>query len=919
MRYTFRWFLLGLTILCTLAAASQTMPRISGDFRNMRVDRFVDSLQSLSGYRFYYPDHMLDTLEIDVQLHDQRLDSTLSAAFAHSPIQWAIDPWKRVFLTSGYPIQTNLYLAAAEMPASEDSIRAANFSNRAGLQGGAYADNKLYELGHKRSLKTPVPATISGFVRDEKTGEPIVAATVSADNDSKRVLTDPSGYFTIQLPTGRHELMVTYTGMYDARRRIILYEDAKFNVELKSEVSSLKLVVVTAAKSSNVAKNEMGVQRLNIRTIRQVPAILGETDVLRVVLALPGVTSVGEGTTGFNVRGGATDQNLVRFAGSTIYNPAHFFGFFSAFHPDVVKDVELYKASIPEKFGGRLASVLDISSRDGNKKKFAGSAGIGPLTSKISLEGPIDSGKTSFLLGARTTYSDWLLKQLKDKSYSRSSAAFYDVDLHIAHEMNTRNALSLNAYYSRDKFRLASDTLYEYSNKNANVQWKHIFHSKFFGNFTLAYDNYGFSTSSDAVPVNAYKYQFTINQYSARGDMEYTLNDRHALNFGLQSTLYQLDPGKIDPDDSRSLVIPDKLDRQKALETALYFGDHINVNRTLSVNAGVRYSIYNYLGPQRIYTYGQGAPREVNTIRDSMSYGNSAIIKTYQAPEIRLTARQLLGSKSSIKISFNTLQQYIHTLSNTTAASPTDIWKLSDPYIRPTRGEQYSIGLYRNVKHNTVELSLEAYYKNLRNAVDYKGGANLVMNHHIETDVVNARGYAYGVEFLLRKTAGKLNGWIGYAYSRTFLKTDDPLAAIPTNGGRYYPADYDKPHNLNAIMNFRFSQRYSVSLNVIYSTGRPITLPVAEFSLGGAVRAFYTDRNQYRIPDYFRSDFSLNIDGNHKVKQRIHNSWTAGVYNLTGRENPYSIYFTSQNGVLNGYQLSIFGTAIPYVTYNFRF
>jgi hypothetical protein len=329
--------------------------------------------------------------------------------------------------------------------------------------------------------------------------------------------------------------------------------------------------------------------------------------------------------------------------------------------------------------------------------------------------------------------------------------------------------------------------------------------------------------------------------------------------------------------------------------------------------------MFNYLGAQQVYQYAPGLPRDVANIIDTVNYANGKVIKTYQGPEIRLSGRYSLTDNSSIKLSYNTLRQYIHMLSNTTAISPTDIWKLSDTYIKPQLGDQLSLGYYKNLKSNTIETSVEVYYKRLTNYLDYKSGAQLVLNPHIETDVLNSKGYAYGAEFLIKKTAGKLNGWLSYTYSRTMLKTDDPLAVQPVNGGKYYPSDFDKPHSFNFIGNYRFSHRFSISLNVVYSTGRPITLPVAEYYYAGSYRVIYSDRNQYRIPDYFRSDFSMNIEGNHKVKQRIHGSWTLGVYNLTARQNPYSVYFTSENGVVNGYKLSIFGTAIPFITYNFKF
>jgi len=776
----------------------------------------------------------------------------------------------------------------------------------------------LFEIGPKTNTIKKGNSTIAGYVRDTKTGEAITGAAVYIDNPPVGVVTDQFGYYSFNLPNGRHVIKITSVGMKETKRQIMLYSDGKLNIDLQEYVPSLKSVIVTAEKLSNIKGLQMGVDRLNIKTIKQIPVVFGEADVLRTVLTLPGVTSVGEASTGFNVRGGAADQNLVLFNNATVYNPSHLFGFFSAFNPDLVKDVDLYKSNIPEKYGGRLASVLDITSRDGNKKKFSGSGGISPLTTRLVLEGPLDNGKTSFLVGGRTTYSDWLLKLLPDE-YKNSSASFYDLNLNLTHEFNSKNTLYLMGYMSNDQFRLNSDTLYKYSNKNANITWKHIFDNKLYGTLTAGYDRYQYSISSTQNPVNGYIYSFNINQANLKTDFNYAMNSKHTIDFGLNSILYKLHPGSYLPDGSKSLVASDVLQSEQALESALYLGDKFTITPNLSVNGGIRYSIYNYLGAHDVYNYAPGLPLEVQNIVDTTSYGSGKVIKTYQGPEFRFSLRYALTDNASFKASYNTQRQYIHVISNTISISPTDIWKLSDPNIKPQTGDQYSLGFYHNFNNNIIETSVEVYYKHIQNYLDYKSGAQLTMNPHIETDVVTTKGKAYGAEFLIKKSTGRLNGWISYTYSRTLLQEDDPLAGQTINNGNYYPANFDRPNNVNFIGNYKFSHRFSISLDANYSTGRPITLPVAIYYLAGSERVFYSERNQYRIPDYFRTDFSMNIEGNHKIKKFKHSSWTIGVYNLTGRKNPYSIYFVQQNGVIQGYKLSIFGTAIPYITYNFKF
>jgi hypothetical protein len=479
--------------------------------------------------------------------------------------------------------------------------------------------------------------------------------------------------------------------------------------------------------------------------------------------------------------------------------------------------------------------------------------------------------------------------------------------------------LYFTAYTSNDKFNLNNDTSYKYTNTNFNLKWKHNFADKLVGVFTLGQDYYRYNVSAKNNPVNAYRLRFDIKQYHLRSEFNYQLNGKHALNFGFNTIYYQLQPGSYEPSQAQSFVIADIIPAEQALESALYVGDKFTISPKLSLNIGIRYSLFNYLGPRNIYTYVQGLPRNENTIQDTIKYSRGKAIQNYHSPEYRISARYLLSDHSSVKISYNTLVQYIHMLSNTTSISPTDTWKLSDPAIKPQKGNQVSLGYYRNFSNNSIETSVELYYKKMKNYLDYKSNAVLIMNHHIETDVINTRGKAYGGELMIKKVTGKLNGWVSYTYSRIFLRMDDPIAGESINRGKYYPASFDKPHTVNFIGNYRFSHRLSASVNVIYNTGRPITLPIAIYNVGGSQRLLYSDRNQYRIPDYFRIDLSMNLEGNHKIKQLVHNAWSFGIYNLTGRDNAYSVYFVEENGVIKGYKLSIFATLIPFVTYKFNF
>ncbi|MBS1533427.1 MAG: carboxypeptidase-like regulatory domain-containing protein [Bacteroidetes bacterium] len=905
-------------ILCLSAwARAQETPGklIDLDYNQATITTVASDLSAKTGYHFYYDPAQFDSLRVTLTIRQQTLSSVLYKMFDKTNYHFVITGEQEVILTKNLQISMDVG-QGDNNPAPNLAESPGNETEQQKITPGATSENKLYSIGNPNShFKGRV--TLAGYIRDASSGEAVIGTSIYEPETRTRVTTDQFGYYSITLPAGRYVLSIRAPSMKDTRRQVALYGNGNLNIDMQQQVIALKEVKISADKVANVRSTEMGVAKLDVKSIKQVPTVFGEADILRVVLTLPGVETVGEASTGFNVRGGSADQNLILLNGSTIYNPSHFFGFFSAFDPDLVQSIELYKSSIPEKYGGRLSSVLDITERDGNSKKFTGSAGIGLLTSRLNIEGPIQKDKTSFIFGARTTYADWLLKALPS-TYKNSSASFYDLDLNIAHHIDDHNTLYLSGYLSHDGFRLNSDTDYSYGNRNALLKWKHNFSNKLFGVVAAGVDNYGYNISSRANPVNAYKFGFDITQFTLKTDFTYYISPKHTLSFGLSSIHYKIDPGSNEPLGAASQTAPVTIPAERALESTLYIGDKYDITQALSASLGLRYSLYNYLGPQLVRQYAPGVARISGNAVDSTYHGNG-VINTYGGPEVRASLRYIVNDDVSLKAGYNTLRQYINLLSNTTAISPTDIWKLADPNIKPQTGDQISLGVYRNFASNTIETSIEGYYKHMSNYLDYRSGATLVLNPHIETDVVETKGKAYGIEFLVKKTAGQLNGWISYTYSRILLKEDDPGGGIPINGGNWYPSNYDKPHALNLIGNYRFTHRYSFSVNTVYSTGRPITYPIGEYYYDGAERVLYSDRNQYRIPDYFRMDISVNMDGNHKVHQKFHNSWTFGIYNVTGRNNAYSTYFVEQGGNIQGYQLSIFAHPIPFVNYNIRF
>lgn len=917
---TIQLFIYLLLAVTKVSAQKDTSQLISIQADSINIQQLAEQIESQTKLRLFFDTAYFRNQRFTIHQNNLPVRGILEKAFASTDYSFSFFEPNYVFITKDRPIVTSL---------AKDKISNAggagnnkdNIDNSDGKEINAVKstqENKLYVIGDKTTASSQRNAIVDGYAIDGKTGEPIPGAFLHVDNTNVSALTDQYGYFSLSLPAGRHTVTIQSLGMKDTRRLIQIVGDGKLNIELQSQVLTIRNVTISSQKLSNIKSTQMGVQKIDIKTVKQVPVAFGEADIIRVVTTLPGVKTVGEASTGLNVRGGSTDQNLILFNDATIYNPSHFFGLFSALNSEIIKDVELYKSSMPARYGGRLSSVLNINGKEGNKKALSGSAGIGLLTSRINLEGPIVKDKTSFVVGGRSTYAKWLLKKLPEE-YRNSNADFYDANISITHEASRKNTFYLTGYISQDHFNLNSDTAYGYQNMNASLKWKHVFNNKLNSVFTTGIDKYKYTISSEKLALNAYKMGFDIQQLYLRTHFNYFLDNNHSLDFGLNSTLYKLNPGYFVPNGKESLVIADQMEAEHALESAVYVNDRYKVTGDLTFEGGVRYSYFNYLGPKTINTYAAGLPITENNQTGSVYYAKGSVIKNYGAPEIRLSARYAINDSFSIKASFNTQRQYIHMLSNTAAMAPTDIWKLSDPSIKPQSGSQVALGLYRNFKNNTIETSLEVYYKKISNYLDYKSGANLVLNHHIETDVIGTRGKAYGVELLVKKLTGKLNGWVSYTWSRILLKQSDPNVGEVINGGSYYPANYDKPHDLTFIGNYRINHRFSISLNATYSTGRPITLPIGRFIYAGSVRTLYSDRNAYRIPDYYRADFSMNLEGNHKIHQKFHNSWTFGIYNITGRKNPYSVYYVSEGGAINGYKLSIFGSAIPYINYNIRF
>ena len=679
-------------------------------------------------------------------------------------------------------------------------------------------------------------------------------------------------------------------------------------------------IVVVGGRQSTVDNVMIGAEKFKPQILKNIPSVFGEADIMKIVLTLPGVTTVGEASSGYNVRGGATDQNLILFNGGTVYNPSHLFGLFTSFNSDAVEDVELFKSSIPVEYGGRISSVLKVVSKEANMRKFTGSASIGVLTSKANIEIPIVKDHVSLLLNGRTTYSDWILKHLPEKSgYKNGTANFYDFGGVLTWKLNDKHRLKLYGYWSNDRFSFSSDDKYGYQNRNLSAEWRSILNEKVTATLSAGLDHYDYFNDDEAIPYMASRLSFGIDQLWGKLHIRHRLTEKQVFSYGLSVQHYDVQAGKYEPLGEESLIKTDQLQSEKALESAIYVDYERSLTDKLTVSAGLRYSMFNALGPRDVNIYSNHELPSEKTLLETRH--ETGIIKTYHAPEIRLSTRYALQENLSLKAGFNTMHQYIHKVSNTSIMSPTDIWKLSDLNIKPQNGWQLAAGIYYETAKKEYELSAEVYYKHIGDYLNYRSSAVLLMNQHLETDVISTKGKAYGVELQVKKPIGKVNGWVSYTFSRSLLCQDDERVAVPLNDGDWYPSEYDRPHEVKAVLNYKFTERYSFSSNFNYATGRPTTLPAGQYynSYNHRYMPYYRDRNTYRIPDYMRLDLAFNIEPTHKLTSFLHTSFSIGVYNALARKNAYNVYYVSEGNQIKGYKLSVFGSAIPYVSLNIRF
>lgn len=766
--------------------------------------------------------------------------------------------------------------------------------------------------------------TLSGVVSDANTNETLIGVSVFVPELNTGNYTNEYGFYSITVPKGNYTIQISYIGFETLREKIEINQNTKRNFSLKESKLELGEVVITEnVYKTSIKKPEMSVNKLAISTIKQMPVLMGEVDIIKSLLFLPGVTNAGEGQSGFNVRGGGADQNLVLLDEATLYNTSHVFGFFSVFNADAIKDLKLYKGGIPARFGGRASAVLDVYQKDGNSNKLSMNGGIGLISSRLLAEGPIVKDKGSFLIAGRGSYAHLFLK-LSD---NQNSAYFYDLNTKLNYKLNENNNLYLSGYFGRDIFSLNESFRNVYGNSTMNLRWNHLFSNKLFSNLSLIYSNYYYGLDLGFIGFN---WESTIENYNLKYDFKYYASEKTKFNFGANITKYDINPGTIKPLDDTSSINFRQLDKKYAVENGLYADVEHNLTDKISFMAGLRFSSFYRIGASNVNFYENNQPvvfdeelkiyEKATPIRTEY-FGSNKKIADYSNFEPRFTISYQINENQSVKAGYNRMVQYMQLVSNTQSPSPLDVWTPSDNYIKPQLADQVSLGYFKNFKDGDYTLELETFYKKVQNRIDYIDGADLIANEAIEQVILNGKMRSYGLELLLRKNEGRLNGWVAYTLSKSEQQTPGRTPnETGINNGNWYRSAYDKTHNLALTGNYKLDKRWTLGAAFTLQSGQPVTFPTGKYVFEGITVPSYNSRNEDRLPTYHRLDVSANLTPKKYENKRFKGEWVFGIYNLYSRNNAASISFrqNEDTGFNESVKLSIFGI-VPSVSYNFKF
>ncbi len=770
--------------------------------------------------------------------------------------------------------------------------------------------------------------TLSGYIKDASNGEALIGATLFLKEVNTGAVANAYGFYSITVPSGTYNVIYSFVGFEKIERQITLDSDQRVDIELIVEATQLTEVVVSSKDDplTKVQNTEMSTQELDIRTIKKIPAFLGEVDVIKAIQTLPGISTVGEGASGYNSRGGSVGQNLILLDEAPVYNSSHMLGFFSVFNPDAVIDTKLYKGAIPAHYGGRLSSILDVRMKEGNSKKFEATGGIGTIFSRFAFEGPILKNKGSFIVAARRSYIDILARPFVKALKDGGALNFYDLTAKVNYKFNDRDRIYLSGYFGRDNFLFSKDQGFSWGNQTATARWNHLFNRKLFSNLTGVYSEYSYNLQFGSDDRNRFKWNSAITNFIFKPSLTYFIDSNNELSFGGEAIYYYFVPANtkgVTNGEERDISLGKKYN----FETSLYASNVQRINSKVSLEYGLRFSQFRAFGPDTIYNYNDTTAGIRRTPKSYSVYKSGQTISQFSNWQPRFSAKVQINEVSSIKASYNRMVQYLHLISNTTASNPLDVWTPTSNNILPEIGDQYALGYFRTIgKNHEWEASVESYWRTTQNQIDYIPGADLLINKFLEGDILRGNGRAYGLEFYLHKKTGRLNGWVSYTLAKTELQVNG------INDGNWYAARYDQRHNLKVAAFYEINKRWSFSTNFVFLSGTPATFPTSRYYENGILIPYnaYGSRNNVRVPSYHRLDISFRLEGKRMidgVPRKNHDYWVFSIYNVYARQNPFSIYFTQDDKRVppgqpiqsQARQVSIIGSMVPAVSYNFTF